>query len=319
MEKLEEVYQKVSAIMAPHDVYLVGGCCRDALLGKEPHDWDGCTAASPEDIEVAVRAAGRRPYLAGARFGTVGFKVQLDSGEWIMAELTTFRKEVYEPNNRKPSVEFIDDLREDLSRRDVTIGAIAYKEGVFIDPFGGHLDLIAKKVKPVGDGNTRIKEDGLRMLRAARLAAQLGFEVDANFIGVIRKHAYRISTVSRERWCQELDKLLVASHAEYGIAVLLDTGIMKYILPEVYAMMDHPGIAADTLESLRSTVDKADARWAALLMDVGKPYVAQTKRDKTTYPHYEQVSAEIAAGIAWRLKWSRERRENVVAAVKRGW
>lgn len=300
-------------------VYLVGGAARDLTIGNTPKDYDFCTPYSPDEMEVKVRAARKRVYGAGKRFGTIGFK---SNGEFV--EVTTFRTERYDHKSRKPEVEFVEDINQDLGRRDFTINAMAFHGDRLIDPFGGRLDILAKKIKPVGDGRERIKEDPLRMLRAARFAAQLGFNVDPNFIGTMRKHAQKIMQVSRERWCQEMDKLLISDHPEKGLQILADSHLLKFMFPELWLHVGYDQnspyheltLWEHTVSTVRQSPKNVDLRWAALLHDIGKPFVRTEKNEfQSNYLMHDIVGSYIAEGLAARLKWSNKRRELVVETI----
>lgn len=316
----EELINKVREIIQP--VYMVGGSVRDSILGKRPKDYDFATPLLPDEIEERVKAAAKKAYLTGKRFGTIGFKID---GEFV--EVTTFRAETYENNSRKPLVEFEQSIDRDLSRRDFTINAIALKgdpkNPKYVDPFGGRLDILEKKIKPVGNGTSRIKEDPLRMLRAARFAAQLGFEVDPNFIGTMRKHAQKIVWVSRERWVAEIDKLLMSEYPEKGLRVLADSYVLKFILPELWIQIGYDQnspyheltLWEHTIETVRQAPADVDLRWAALLHDIGKPFVRTNKSDRSNYIMHDVVGSYIAEGIAARLKWSNDRRKLVVDTI----
>lgn len=302
------------------DIYLVGGSVRDTQLGATPKDYDFCTPLDPDEIERRVKDAGKRAYATGKRFGTIGFK---SNSEFV--EVTTFRAEKYEPGSRKPAVEFVTDITQDLSRRDFTINAMALRGSRLIDPFGGRLDILDQKIKPVGNGTERIKEDPLRMLRAARFAAQLGFEVDPNFIGTMRKHSQKIMQVSRERWMQEIDKLLTSKYPIRGLAVLADSYLLKFMFPELWLQVgydqDSPYHELTLWEHTLSTVslspNDADMRWSALLHDVGKPFTrTSNNRGYSNYIMHDLVGSYIIEGIATRLKWSNARREAVTATVR---
>lgn len=315
----DSIYMEVTDVLG-QDVYLVGGSVRDVALGKEPKDYDFCTPYSPDDMEVKVRAAGKRVYGIGKRFGTIGFK---SNGKSV--EVTTFRTERYDHKSRKPEVEFVADINQDLGRRDFTINAMAMRGERLIDPFGGRIDILAKKIKPVGNGSERIKEDPLRMLRAARFAAQLGFEVDPQFIGTMRKHAQKIMQVSRERWVQEMDKLLCSAEPSKGLRVLADTYLLKFMLPELWLQIGYdqnsPYHELTLWEHTLSTVDKSpenlDLRWSALLHDIGKPFVRiDNNKGYSNYIMHDLVGSYIAEGIATRLKWSKARRQLVVETIK---
>lgn len=312
---IDEITDNVNKMFAPYEVFLVGGAVRDHLIGLEPKDYDYCTAASVEDIERIIRAAGRKPYLTGKRFGTIGFKLQTSDGIWRYIEITTFRKEIYTPGSRKPEVEFISDLKEDLSRRDLTIGAIAYRDQTYYDPFSGRLDILERKLKAVGKAKDRYTEDPLRMLRVARFAAQLDFEVDPNLIGTIRRMAPRILSISRERWMQELTKLLVQEHVSKGIDVLVDTCLLKFMVPEAYLIAK---LYRDELINVVSNAPKTpDARWGALLCFIGRPYTdpKKTRNGDTIFHNQHLIAAELTKGIALRLKWPNDLREHTIDIV----
>ena len=317
MDRLQDIYEEVSRIFYPHKIYAIGGCVRDALMEREPHDFDFCTPETVDDIEDVVRRAGRRPYMTGARFGTIGFKIQTKDKLWQYIEVTTFRTEEYVTGSRKPSVRFVRDLEEDIKRRDFSVNAIAW-DGEFYDPVGGRLDLLARKIKAVGVAKDRLKEDPLRMLRAARFAAQLGFEVDPNLIGVMRQMAPSILTVSRERWVQEMDKLLMSDNVESGIDVLVNTSLLRYMIPELWIIAtEHKHIFEQTITDVQHQ-DDLDLKWAYLLEPIGKPYV-ETKvvgLDRIIYKNSNLISREMAVGITRRLKFSNGRTEKILDFLK---
>ena len=221
-----EVIESVSAVVDP--VYLVGGSVRDAILGRPCTDFDFTTPLSPDSIEAAIRAAGRRPYLMGKRFGTVAYRL----GD-LTIEITTFRAESYTAGSRRPSVEFLAELAEDLGRRDFTINAMALHGDELIDLFGGRADLDAGVVRAVGDPVERLSEDPLRMLRAARFASQLDFRVDDATLRATADLAPAILSVARERWMTELDSLLLGPGVERALRVLAETGLLRFMLPEL--------------------------------------------------------------------------------------
>lgn len=313
----QQVIDEVTSIF--EDIYLVGGSVRDAQLNRQAKDYDFCTPLDPEEIERRVQAAGKRAYATGKRFGTIGFK-----SNGFFVEVTTFRAEKYDKGSRKPSVEFVEDINQDLSRRDFTINAMAMRGSRLIDPFGGRLDILARKVKPVGNGTERIKEDPLRMLRAARFAAQLDFDVDPNFIGTMRKHAQKIMMVSRERWVQEMDKLLMSEAPEKGLQVLADSYLLKFMFPELWLQVgydqDSPyhelTLWEHTLSTVKLAPNDVNMRWSALLHDIGKPFTrVANKNGYSNYIMHDMVGSYLAEGIAARLKWPNERRETVVETI----
>jgi tRNA nucleotidyltransferase/poly(A) polymerase len=300
------IYEAVAAIISP--VYLVGGSVRDVLLEREPKDYDFTTSLPPDEIEARIKAAGRHCNPRGKRFGTLGFKVAGNDGKFVEVEVTTFRKEKYAIGSRKPDVQFIDNLHDDLARRDFTINAIAYDGKDYIDPFGGRLHILSKDIKSVGEATDRFKEDPLRMLRAARLAAQLEFLVDPNMIGKIRKMADKILDISRERWVQELDKLLVQENPELGLDMLRTSHLLKYMLPEIN-LLDTSAYEA-MIEEIKATPKEADERWAAMLAHSGKGFTYVSDVSDENYGRYkgnEKIAVEVARGMGSRLKSSNKR------------
>jgi poly(A) polymerase len=284
---------------------------------------------SPDEIEEKIRAAGRKPYLVGKRFGTIGFKVPLmvqdftpgptDAfsdfhQEYVYVEVTTYRTEKYDGMSRKPDVQFIQDLDLDLSRRDFTINAMVLNEdGTTYDPFGGRLDILAKQIKTVGLPKDRIQEDPLRMLRAARFASQLKFGVDPNFIGKMRQLGHTIEIVSKERWVAELDKMLMGAEPMRGIKVLMQSELMKYILPEVYLALSEDEAYQALADTFKEYPDmELNSRWGCLLSFIGHPYTYKEKNDKVTFVNHEVVRRQLTLGICARLKFPNERTDDLV-------
>jgi putative nucleotidyltransferase with HDIG domain len=308
----EYIYNAVKSIVGP--VYLVGGSVRDMIMKKEPKDYDFCTPLSPDEIEQAIKTAGKRAYNIGKRFGTVGMTI-----EGQMIEITTFRTEQYTPGSRKPQVQFVQDITADLSRRDFRINAIAYIDGKYIDPFGGKLDILERSIKCVGEPKARFKEDPLRMLRAARFAYQLEFSLDNFLENTTGKMSHKILEVSRERWVMEMDKLLMTAHPETGLDFLARTHLLHFMFPELSLQVDYdqnsPFHSLDLWEHTKHVVlysqQDINIRWAALLHDVGKPFVRGEKPDRSNYIKHDLLGAEIVDKYASYLKWSNERREKV--------
>jgi putative nucleotidyltransferase with HDIG domain len=311
-----QAHEAVSQIVSP--VYLVGGSVRDALMERSSVDFDFTTPLDPDRIEAMIRASGRRAYLVGKRFGTVAFRL----GETII-EITTFRRESYERGNRRPDVEFVSELQTDLSRRDFTINAMALAGDELLDPFGGREDLMAGIVRAVGAPNERFAEDPLRMLRAARFASQLSFAVEETTRDAIRGLTNRILLVARERWMTELDKLLVGPSAADALRFLADTGLLRYLLPEVQIQVgyeqNNPHHGLDLFEHtcavVAATEPDVTLRWAALLHDVGKPAARSEKPDRSIYHGHELIGAELVERLALYLKWSAQRRGDVARLV----
>lgn len=280
------------------------------LLGIRPHDYDFSTPLSPDAIEAAIINAGKRAYTVGKRFGTVGFTL----GD-LMIEVTTFRTETYASGSRKPLVEFVDDIIHDLSRRDFTVNAMARREdGHLIDPFGGMYDLEQKILRTVNKPFDRYNEDPLRMLRAARLLAQLGFTADEQTEAQAAKKAGKILEVSKERWSQELDKLLVSDHPEEGLHFLARTGLLALMIPELSIQVgydqDSPYHQLElwnhTVKTVQLTPKDMTLRWAALLHDIGKPYTrTKNQHGYSNYVNHELVGGEFVEKIGNYLRWSK--------------
>ena len=293
-------------------VFLVGGSVRDEILGRTPKDYDFATPMLPDEIEQAVRDAGKRPYLIGKRFGTIGFKL---NGE--MVEVTSFRQERYFEGSRKPEVEFVKDITADLSRRDFTINAMAKRvDGSIIDPFGGREDLANKIIRCVGTPKARFKEDPLRILRACRFSSQLDFMIEEKTYEYMCKMRTTLLNVSKERWCIELDKLLVAEKPLNGLIALMAQGIFNIIIPELSLQenfnQESPHHSLDlwnhTLKALISSPCDLHIRWALLLHDTGKPFTKVLNKHKTYYNYldHEKISAEIVEKTGLYLKRSNE-------------
>jgi poly(A) polymerase len=312
-----DVYEAVAEVISP--VYLVGGSVRDALMGRDCGDYDFTTPLDPDTIEARVRQAGRRPYLVGKKFGTVAFKVD---GQTV--EVTTFRTETYAEHTRKPDVEFVSELAADLSRRDFTVNAMAQQGDDVTDLFGGRADMEAGVIRAVGDPRERFAEDPLRMLRAARFSAQLGFAVEPATVAAMRRLAHRILLVARERWVAELDKLLVGPNAAAALRLLADTDLLRYLLPEIALQVGYDQnsryhdrtLFEHTLGVLEATPPDVTLRWAALLHDIGKPYARAEKPGRSTYVGHELIGAEMVERMALYLKWGNKRRGDVVRLVR---
>ena len=311
------VHSAVESVISP--VFLVGGSVRDELMGRDCDDYDFATPLDPDRIEQLVRAAGRRPYLVGKKFGTVGFKI-----EGCKVEVTTFRAASYVDDTRRPQVEFLTDLSDDLSRRDFTINAMAMDDKMVIDPFGGRADIEARIVRAVGNPRERFKEDPLRMLRAARFASQLGFTVEPATVEAMQRYAHRILNVARERWVAELDKLLVGDDAAPALELLARAHLLRFMLPELSLQIgyDQNSVYHDrtlfehTVAVVAATPPDVTLRWAALLHDIAKPYVRTEKPDRSTYVKHDLLGAEMVERTALYLKWSKARSEAVRELVR---
>ena len=287
-----------------YEAYIVGGCVRDAVLGRTPSDWDITTSAKP----LQIKSIFQKTIDTGLKHGTVTVLMEKEP-----FEVTTYRIDgTYEDHRRPNDVTFTTNLREDLMRRDFTINAMAYieKDGL-VDLFGGLEDLQAKVIRCVGRADDRFDEDALRMLRAVRFAAQLGFEIDQEAQDAIRRKAGFLRDMSAERIQVELTKLITSDHPEM-IKTCYELGMTSIFLPEFDEMMATPqnnphhkyNVGDHTVEALKNIDGDKVKRLAALLHDVAKP-VTRTTDDQGIdhfYGHYEK-SAEMAETILRRLKY----------------
>jgi tRNA nucleotidyltransferase (CCA-adding enzyme) len=314
---MDEIVEQVEGIISP--VYLVGGCVRDALMGIVPKDYDFITPHNPDIIEHKIRKVNRKPFLTGKRFGTIGMKI---SGHLV--EITTFRTERYRNGSRKPEVEFVNDIKSDLSRRDFSINAIAKKGEEIIDPFNGREDILRKVIRCVGEPALRFREDPLRMLRAARFSAQLGFTIDeVTFQSAVRL-SYTILNVSKERWVAELDNLLMTQSVDRGLNDLMGMGLFHYMIPELSLQKnyDRDGVHGDTdlwqntVHVTSSVPCNVDVRWAALLHNVARPFVPAEKDAGTVYNKSQMLGYEMVVRLGKYLRWSNKRIETVSNLVK---
>ena len=318
---MENIIKEIEKVITP--VYLVGGCLRDYLLKQMPHDFDCACPLLPDEIENAIRKAGRKPYLVGKRFGTIGFKVGTETG-YEYVEVTTFRNEQYKEGSRKPEVSFVKDITADLSRRDFTINALALRDGNLIDPFNGQEDLKNGIIKAVGQPSHRFKEDPLRMLRACRFSSQLNFIIEEKTFEAIKQLNYKILEVSKERWMIELDKLLMTDIPSIGLSCLMESRLLNFMIPELALQYNYnqnsPYHTLELWEHTKKVVDNVpkdiDLRLAALFHDIGKITVCYiNNKNYCNYIKHELMSGEIVLKYASYLKWSNQRRDTIYDLV----
>lgn len=321
--KIERILDKFER--SGFEVAVVGGAVRDLLAGKEVSDWDLTTNAKPEEILNLFKGA-----FYNNVFGTV-----VISSDSKKVEVTTYRTESGYSDKRHPDkVKWGENLEEDLSRRDFTINAIAlvYKDGKLLekptDPYGGKTDFERKVIRTVGKADERFREDSLRMLRAIRFAATLGFEIEPETLAAIGKNAALISEISGERIRDELFKILESGAAAEGIALIRDTGILRIILPELeecFAVEQKSpkrhhifDVGTHCVMSLKHCPSKdVTVRFATLLHDVGKPKVAKvTDEGVRTFYNHEVAGGRIALNIAKRLNLSGAQREKLFRLVR---
>ena len=318
-EMIKKLLEQVSEMMKPHPVYLCGGAVRDYLMDKTPKDFDFCTPAEPDEIEKLIKKSKRRAYLTGKRFGTLGCKID---GE--MVEITTFRSEEYEPGNRKPKVNYVKNIHQDLSRRDFTINSLAIRltKGHLriIDPFCGQEDLEAGVIRAVGNPKQRFKEDPLRILRAVRFACRYNFTIEEITAKKMKKMAIHILDISKERWMMELDKILLSEHVVYGLNVLWDFDLFKFMIPELDLQKDYNqnsqyhkfDLDEHTKQVVEATPKDLNLRWAALLHDSMKPFArTENPNGHSNYIGHEIMGAELVDRYAKYLNWSNERHKKV--------
>ncbi|WP_203136650.1 CCA tRNA nucleotidyltransferase [Microbacterium sp. JZ31] len=295
---------------AGHDLAIVGGPVRDALLGRATHDLDFTTDARPDDILRIITPISSAQWDIGRAFGTIGARVR---GEQV--EITTYRADSYDGVTRKPAVEFGDTLEADLVRRDFTVNAMALRvpEVKLIDPTGGVEDLVAGVLRTPIDPRISFGDDPLRMLRAARFASQLNFEVEHGTLSAIEALRQTLSIVSPERIQGELTRLLATDDPVSGIRVLVETELIEEFLPEVSALRlevdehhHHKDVYEHSLTVLRQAIDHEHERFpgkdpdvplrlAALLHDIGKPRTRKLEKGGVvTFHHHDIVGARMA-------------------------
>lgn len=296
---------------------LAGGCVRDLALGRAPKDWDVATDAGPE--EVASLFANT--VAVGAQFGIS--VVMLDEGDY---EVARFRRDGPYRNGRRPTSIEPADTRADAQRRDFTINGLFYDPASdeILDYVGGQQDLHAKVIRAIGDPAVRFAEDHLRLLRAVRFAARLGFTIKSTTWDALCAQAARIADVSAERIRDELTLLLTEGEAVYGLRLLDQSGLLQAVLPEVAAMRGvpqdaefHPeGDVWTHVQLLFEHLDEpsAELAWSALLHDIGKPST-MVRAERIRFHGHDAVGAKMAAAICGRLRMSNESRRIICTLV----
>ncbi len=311
---------------AGHEIALVGGPVRDILLGRGSKDLDFATSALPDVVEQLLTGWANHIWDIGKAFGTIGCR----KGDWVL-EITTYRSESYDPTSRKPEVSYGDSLEGDLSRRDFAMNAMAVRlpSHQWVDPYGGIEDIARKTIRTPGTPEDSFSDDPLRMMRAARFAAQLGFTPDPAVVAAMSAMAERITIVSAERVRDELVKLVCSDHPRIGLDLLVTTGLAKHVLPELPALLDlqdehrrHKDVYQHSLTVLdqaielesRLSVPAPDfvVRFAALIHDIGKPRTRQFEGDrKVTFHHHDVVGAKLARKRMKALRFSNEQIDQV--------
>lgn len=301
---------------AGFEAYAVGGCVRDSILGREPDDWDITTSAKPEEIKQLFR----HTVDTGIQHGTVTVLIKKEC-----YEVTTYRIDgEYEDSRHPKEVNFTSLLSEDLRRRDFTINAMAYNESKgLIDLFGGQEDLEDKIIRCVGNPKERFSEDALRIMRAVRFSAQLGYEIEEKTTAAIKELAHTLDRISVERIQVELVKLLVSKHPEYMLK-LYELGLTRIFLPEFDIMMDTPqnnphhmySVGMHTIKAMELVPEDRITRLTMLLHDVGKPATRSTDDDGIDHFHgHPNLGSEMAKKILKRLRFDNDTIDRVSLLV----
>jgi poly(A) polymerase len=312
---------------AGHELHLVGGSVRDALLGRLGDDLDFCTDAHPEQTLAVVKGWADAIWETGRDFGTIG--VQKDG---LRIEITTFRAEAYDGVTRNPVVSYGTNLLDDLQRRDFSINAMAVSVPghQFTDPYGGLADLAAGVIRTPAAPALSFSDDPLRMLRAARFAAKLGFRVDEQVVSAMTDMAADLDRITAERIRDEFTKLLCAPDPITGLRLLVDTGLADRFIPEISGLkleIDEHAQHKDVYEHTLTVVQNAmrlegedgpdfTLRMAALMHDVGKPATKDVGRDgRVSFHHHEVVGARMTKARMKAMKYPKDVTSDVVELV----
>jgi poly(A) polymerase len=326
---LDELAARFSGV--GEELALVGGPVRDAVLGRLHNDLDFATSATPEVTERLLTGWADALWDVGREFGTIGAR----KGEW-QVEITTYRSERYDASSRNPAVRFGDSLTGDLGRRDFTVNAMAIgvADRSFEDPFGGVNDLAHRVLRTPGRPEDSFSDDPLRMMRAARFAAQLGFTIDPTVLAAMTEMADRIAIISAERVRDELVKTICAPYPRLGLALLVETGLAERVIPELPALAlerdehhRHKDVYDHTLTVLEQSIELEHrlpsggpdfiSRFAALMHDVGKPKTRRFLGDGTvTFHHHDVVGAKLTRRRMQALRFSKEQTEQVSRLVE---
>lgn len=312
---------------AGHELYLVGGSVRDALMGRLGHDLDFTTSARPDETERILRGYTRAVWDIGRQWGTIGARKVVDGHDWVI-EITTFRTDAYSADSRKPEIAFGDSIDDDLIRRDFTVNAMALSlvDQRFVDPHGGLQDLADAVLRTPFPPERSFSDDPLRMMRAARFTSQLGFTVTRDVRRAMEDMADRIEIISAERVHDELSKLLLTDDPRPGLELLVSTGLAERILPELPALRlevdehhpehHHKNVythsltvldQAIALEKQRHHEPDLVLRLAALLHDIGKPATREfLPEGKVSFHHHDIVGAKLARKRLRALKYSND-------------
>src|SRR3989344_5584295 len=332
MKKIpKEVLEIVGKLRASgFEAYLVGGCVRNFLLGAKPKDWDATTNATPEEIQKIFPDS-----FYENEYGTVGVKTDSDNESLKVVEITPYRLEEKYSDKRHPDqVRFTKNLEDDLKRRDFTINAMALGKSDFpvksdfqiVDLFGGEADLKKKIIRAVGEPEERFREDALRLMRAVRFAAELGFEIEPETEAAVKKLSGELKFISKERIRDEFVKILESEDAAGGVEKLRELGLLSQFLPEllegvgvgqnlhhVFTVWEH------NLKALEYSVKKGyslEVRLASLLHDVAKPRAKRGEGKYSTFYGHDVLGAKMSAKVLERLRFPKDFSEKVVRLVR---
>ncbi|OGZ28323.1 MAG: hypothetical protein A2931_01290 [Candidatus Niyogibacteria bacterium RIFCSPLOWO2_01_FULL_45_48] len=325
-KEIKEVYDELAN--AGYEVYLVGGCVRDLLRGVKPKDWDITTNAKPEEVQKIFPDS-----FYENDFGTVGVKTASEDPTLAVVEITPYRVEEKYSDKRHPdSVKFADKLEDDLKRRDFTTNALALQLGRetsklgVVDLFDGEKDLKNKIIRAVGNPKERFEEDALRIMRAVRFAAELGFSIEDKTRDALEAKKGLLEFVSKERVRDELIKIFETSRPSLGFELMRELGILKYVMPEVeegwmvgqnkhhiYTVWEHN---VRTMDYAAKEGWSLELRIASLLHDVAKPRTKEGDGPDSTFYNHQMVGAKMAAQILSRLRFSKKTIEKVVKLVR---
>jgi poly(A) polymerase len=312
---------------AGHEISLVGGSVRDALLGRLGNDLDFATSAHPDEVERLLTGHVEAMWDIGKDFGTIGCRI----GQ-ITCEITTYRTEQYQQESRKPDVRYGTSLDGDLARRDFTVNAMAVRlpDLEFVDPFDGAGDLTSALLTTPGRPEASFDDDPLRMLRAARFSAQLDFTVAQPVLDAMTAMADRLAIVSPERIRDEFNKLLLSSRPRAGLAILVDTGLAEVFIPELPALQlevdehhrhkdvyDHTLTVVEQAMDLESAEPDLTLRLAALLHDIGKPATRRFEAGGgVSFHHHEMVGARMTRKRMKAMRYPKDQIDNVARLVE---
>ena len=316
--------------VAGHELSVVGGPVRDAVLGRPGNDWDFATSARPDDIERIAKGWADAVWDVGREFGTIGLR----KGDHQL-EITTYRSDAYDLASRKPEVRFGDALDGDLSRRDFSVNAMAIRlpSREFVDLFGGLADIDERLLRTPVTPEQSFSDDPLRMMRAARFVAQLGFSAAPEVVVAMTEMAARLEIVSAERIRDELDKLITGADPVAGLRLLVDTGLAAQMLPELPALIlerdehhrhkdvyEHSLIVLEQAIALEDRLGSAPdlvIRLAALLHDIGKPKTRRFAEGGTvTFHHHDVVGAKLVRKRLRALRYSNDVIDQVATLVE---